>query len=101
VFRLGHAPGSNPNEVRSRRLDDLEDGYPATTGDAGPATRTARSRKMMADPHVHVLSHHWLILAGPAFLPAIVVVGVVLYVAIKDRRSHDSGDQASADDRKD
>ena len=55
----------------------------------------------MADPHVHVLSHHWLILAGPAFLPAIVVVGVVLYVAIKDRRSHDSGDQQSAENRKD
>jgi hypothetical protein len=36
VFRLGHAPRSNPNEVRLRRLDDLEDGYPATTGVAGP-----------------------------------------------------------------
>jgi hypothetical protein len=80
-------------------LDDLEDGYPATTGVAG--TRTARSRKIMADPHLHVLSHHWLILAGPAFVPAIVVVGVVLYVAIRDRRSHDSAEQGSADDRKD
>jgi hypothetical protein len=55
----------------------------------------------MADPHVHVLSHHWLLLAGPAFLPAIVVVGVVLYVAIKDRRSHDSAEQPPADDKKD
>ena len=55
----------------------------------------------MADPHLHVLSHHWLILAGPAFVPAIVVVGVVLYVAIRDRRSHDSAEQASADDKKD
>lgn len=55
----------------------------------------------MADPHVHYLAHHWLILAGPAFLPAIAVVGVVLYVAIRDRRSADSAEQAAADDRKD
>jgi hypothetical protein len=55
----------------------------------------------MADPHVHVLSHHWLLLAGPAFLPAIVVVAVVLYVAIKDRRSNDPAEQPSADDKKD
>lgn len=53
------------------------------------------------DPHVHYLAHHWLILAGPAFLPAIVVVGVVLYVAIRDRRSADSPNQSSTDDKKD
>jgi len=55
----------------------------------------------MADSHLHVLSHHWLILAGPAFVPAIVVVGVVLFVAIRDRRSGESTEQASADDKKD
>jgi hypothetical protein len=55
----------------------------------------------MADPHLHVLSHHWLILAGPAFLPAIVVVGVVLYVAIRDRRSADPGERSSARDKRD
>jgi hypothetical protein len=82
-------------------LEDLEDGYPAGTGDAEPGTTTSRGGKIMADPHVQVLSHHWLLLAGPAFLPAIVVVGVVLYVAIKDRRSHDSGEQASAKDGED
>ena len=55
----------------------------------------------LPDPHVHYLAHHWLILAGPAFLPAIVVVGVVLYVAIRDRRSADSPEHPSADDKKD
>jgi hypothetical protein len=41
-----------------------------------------------------------LLLAGPAFLPAVVVVGVVLYIAIKDRRtSGDEDKQNSADDR--
>ena len=53
------------------------------------------------DAHVHYLAHHWLILAGPAFLPAIVVVGVVLYIAIRDRRRADSPEHPSADDKKD
>ena len=41
----------------------------------------------MVSAHVEYVAHHWLLLAGPAFLPAVVVVGVVLYVAIRDRRS--------------
>jgi hypothetical protein len=41
----------------------------------------------MMTPHVVYLAHHWLLLAVPAFLPAIIVVAVVLYVALKDRRS--------------
>ena len=41
----------------------------------------------MSSRHVTYMAHHWLLLAGPAFLPAVVVVGVVLYVAIKDRRT--------------
>jgi hypothetical protein len=41
----------------------------------------------LASAHVEYVAHHWLLLAGPAFLPAVIVVGVVLYVAIKDRRS--------------
>ena len=41
----------------------------------------------MTDPHVEYVAHHWLLLAAPAFLPAVVVVGVVLYVALRDRRS--------------
>ena len=41
----------------------------------------------LGDTHVEYLAHHWLLLAGPAFLPAVIVVGVVLYIAIRDRRS--------------
>jgi hypothetical protein len=55
----------------------------------------------MGHPHVEYLSHHWLILAGPAFLPAFAVVGVVLYVAVKDRRNADSPDQTRPDDTPD
>ncbi len=33
-----------------------------------------------------LLAHHMALLAIPAFIPAIVVVGVVLYIARKDRR---------------
>jgi hypothetical protein len=37
--------------------------------------------------HSDYVAHHWLLLAGPAFFPAVVVVAVVMYVAIKDRRT--------------
>jgi hypothetical protein len=33
-----------------------------------------------------ILAHHAALLAIPAFVPAVVVVGVVLYIARKDRR---------------
>lgn len=49
----------------------------------------------MAPVHVHYEAHHMLLLAIPAFLPAVIVVGVILYVALKDRRS---GDDAAPDD---
>ena len=55
----------------------------------------------MASAHVEYVAHHWLLLAGPAFLPAVVVVGVVLYVAIKDRRTPDDDEQAPAADKAD
>ena len=59
----------------------------------------------MPDTHVEYVAHHWLLLAGPAFLPAVVVVGVVLYVAIKDRRTPDDDKQArtpdNAEDKRD
>jgi hypothetical protein len=42
--------------------------------------------------HLTYLSHHWILLAAPAFLPAIIVVGVVLYIAIRDRRAGTSDD---------
>jgi hypothetical protein len=51
--------------------------------------------------HVEYVAHHWLLLAGPAFLPAVVVVAVVLYVAIKDRRTLDDDAQAPASDTTD
>jgi hypothetical protein len=45
----------------------------------------------MTNPqHVEYLAHHWIVLALPAFLPAIVVVAVVLYIAMRDRRSGDN-----------
>ncbi|MCV7103854.1 hypothetical protein [Mycobacterium palustre] len=56
-------------------------------------------------PHVEYLAHHMLLLAIPAFLPAVVVVAVILYVALKDRR--DGGDpdkarrSAAADEKRD
>jgi hypothetical protein len=58
----------------------------------------------LGNAHVEYLeyqAHHWLLLAGPAFLPAVIVVGVVLYVAIRDRRSPEGDQQASADDKRD
>jgi hypothetical protein len=41
----------------------------------------------MTNQHVEYLGHHWILLAVPAFLPAVIVVGVVLYVALRDRRA--------------
>lgn len=40
----------------------------------------------MVTPHVEYLAHHYLLLAAPAFLPAVIVVAVVLYIALRDRR---------------
>jgi hypothetical protein len=37
--------------------------------------------------HVEYLTHHWLLLAVPAFLPAVIVVSVILYIALRDRRA--------------
>jgi hypothetical protein len=59
----------------------------------------------LGSAHVEFQAHHWLLLAGPAFLPAVIVVGVVLYVAIKDRRSPEGDQQTAvgdtADDKRD
>ena len=52
----------------------------------------------MADPHVEYLAHHWIVLAVPAFLPAVIVVGVVLYIALRDRRAARSADSDNSDD---
>jgi hypothetical protein len=37
--------------------------------------------------HVDALAHHTLMFAIPAFVPAIAVVGVVVWVALRDRRT--------------
>ena len=53
---------------------------------------------MMTTPHVEYLAHHWIVLAVPAFLPAVIVVGVVLYIALRDRRAARSADSDNSDD---
>jgi hypothetical protein len=55
----------------------------------------------MASAHVEYVAHHWLLLAGPAFLPAIIVVAVILYIAVKDRRASDDDQHSSAGDHGD
>ena len=47
---------------------------------------------MTGDAHTEILAHHGLLLAIPAFAPAIAVAGVVIYVAVRDRRHN--GDSA-------
>ncbi|OBB81282.1 hypothetical protein A5760_17095 [Mycobacterium colombiense] len=51
----------------------------------------------MVTPHVEFLAHHYLLLAAPAFLPAVIVVGVVLYIALRDRREGRSTTAAGKD----
>jgi hypothetical protein len=43
-----------------------------------------------------LLADHTLLLAIPAFIPAVVVVGVVIFVAMRDRRKPDDGDPEAA-----
>ncbi|MCW2654301.1 MAG: hypothetical protein JWR32_5277 [Mycobacterium sp.] len=50
-------------------------------------------------PHVEILSHHYLLLAIPAFVPAIAVVGVVVYVAMRDRRTPGNSEGADRSDK--
>jgi hypothetical protein len=50
------------------------------------------------DPPVEYLAHHMLLLAIPALLPAIVVVGVILYAALRDRSN---GGQADTNQQSD
>lgn len=56
---------------------------------------------MLASAPVEYQAHHWILLAGPAFLPAIIVVAVILYIAIKDRRNPDDGQSAPSSDSSD
>jgi len=38
---------------------------------------------------IAILADHSLLLAIPAFVPAFIVAGVVVYIAMKDRRNRD------------
>lgn len=53
----------------------------------------------MSQAHVEDFAHHWILLAGPAFLPAVIVVGVVLYVALRDRRKADRNERPEVADK--
>lgn len=45
---------------------------------------------MMGEPDVVILADHPIWLAVPAFAPAIVVAGVVVYIAVKNRRKSET-----------
>jgi len=38
---------------------------------------------------ITILAHHSLLLAIPAFVPAILVAGVIAWIAMRDRRNRD------------
>lgn len=50
---------------------------------------------MNTQPTVELLADHSVLLAIPAFLPAVAVVGVIVYIAMRDRRG---GDEAHSED---
>jgi cytochrome c-type biogenesis protein CcmH/NrfF len=56
---------------------------------------------ILAEPRVEVLADHSVLLAIPAFAPALIVVGVVVWIAMKDRRNaedEDDDERASRED---
>jgi hypothetical protein len=54
---------------------------------------------MMVEQQAEILAHHGLLLAIPAFAPAIAVVGVVIWVAIRDRRTPDDANTIEGNDK--
>ncbi|WP_197507613.1 hypothetical protein [Mycobacterium sp. ACS4331] len=48
-----------------------------------------------------ILADHTLLLALPALAPAVVVVGVVLFIALRDRRSGANSDPNPGPDETD
>ena len=50
---------------------------------------------LAADPGVHHLATHPLVLALPAVIPAFLVVGVIVAIAIIDRRRGDEDDDVA------
>ncbi|MCV7413633.1 hypothetical protein AWC05_04050 [Mycobacterium florentinum] len=55
----------------------------------------------MTTVHVEYVAHHWIVLAVPAFLPAVIVVAVILYVALRDRRAGRTDDAQQQSDTTD
>ncbi len=49
----------------------------------------------MTNPDITLLADHSVLLAIPAFAPAFVVAGVVIYIARRDRRS--GGDESHSE----
>jgi hypothetical protein len=52
----------------------------------------------MGDAQIEILAHHGLLLAIPAFAPAVAVAGVVIYVALRDRRRRSDAPQGEISD---
>jgi len=46
---------------------------------------------MTVAPNVEILADHSFWLAVPALAPALVVAGIVVYIAVKNRRKSDEG----------
>jgi hypothetical protein len=51
-------------------------------------------------PDIDILAHHSLLLALPAFLPAVLVAGVVVYIAMRDRRGDKPHSEGTESPRK-
>ncbi|MFC3962055.1 hypothetical protein [Nocardia jiangsuensis] len=47
---------------------------------------------------VDVLADHSILLAIPAFLPAFALVGVVVFIAVRDRRAGDDDTEQSEEE---
>ncbi len=50
---------------------------------------------------VEYLADHSLLLALPAFAPAVLVAGVVIWVAVRDRRQDDEDDPVGEEEHRD
>lgn len=51
----------------------------------------------VAQVHVTYQAHHALLLAIPALVPALIVAGIVVFVAVRDRRTPDDTVEKSED----
>ncbi|TCJ93495.1 hypothetical protein [Nocardia alba] len=58
---------------------------------------------MIRQENVDLLADHSLLLAIPAFLPAVALVGLVLFIAMRDRRAekHENEDTRAQSARTD